>query len=75
MSKLVFTERAWKEYLYWQEQSGRMIKRINAILKDIERNGNDGIGKPEPLRYQDGLWSRRNRRLPPFGLSFICRSD
>lgn len=59
MSKLVFTERAWEEYLYWQAQDKKMIKRINALLKDIERNGFEGTGKPEPLKYRDGYWSRR----------------
>ncbi len=59
MSKLIFTERAWEEYLYWQMQDKKTLKRINALLKDIERNNFEGIGKPEPLRYTDGLWSRR----------------
>lgn len=59
MSKLVFTERAWEEYLYWQTQDKKMIKRINALLKDIDRNGFEGTGKPEPLKRHDGYWSRR----------------
>lgn len=59
MGKLTFTERAWEEYLYWQTQDKKTLKRINAILKDINRNGFDGIGKPEPLKNQDGFWSRR----------------
>jgi toxin YoeB len=58
MSKLTFAEKAWEEYLYWQENDKKTLKRINLLLKDIARNGNDGIGKPEPLRYRDG-WSRR----------------
>jgi len=58
MGKLVFAERAWEEYLYWQENDKKTLKRINLLLKDIARNGNDGIGKPEPLRHRDG-WSRR----------------
>lgn len=58
MNKLVFAERAWEEYLYWQETDRKTLKRVNLLLKDIARNGNDGIGKPEPLRYRDG-WSRR----------------
>ena len=56
MSKLTFAERAWEEYLYWQENNKTMFKRVNLLLKDIVRNGNDGIGKPEPLRHRDG-WS------------------
>ena len=58
MSKLTFAEKAWDEYIYWQENDKKTLKRINLLLKDIARNGNGGIGKPEPLRYRDG-WSRR----------------
>ena len=57
MSKLTFAERAWEDYLYWQKTDKKTLKRINLLLKDIARNGNDGIGKPEPLRHRDG-WSR-----------------
>jgi len=58
MSKLSFAENAWNEYLYWQNNDKKTLKRINLLLKDIMRNGNDGIGKPEPLRHREG-WSRR----------------
>ena len=58
MSKLIFAERAWAEYLFWQSNDKTILKRVNSLLKDIARNGNDGIGKPEPLRHRDG-WSRR----------------
>ena len=58
MSKLTFAERAWEEYLYWQKNDNKTLKRVNLLIKDIARNGNDGIGKPEPLRHRDG-WSRR----------------
>ena len=58
MNKLIFTERAWEEYLSWQASDKNTLKRVNKLLKDITRNGNDGIGKPEPLRHRDG-WSRR----------------
>ena len=58
MSKLTFAGSAWEDYLYWQEKDKRTLKRINHLLKDIVRNGNEGIGKPEPLRHRDG-WSRR----------------
>jgi toxin YoeB len=58
MSRLVFAERAWEDYLYWQETDKKILKRINLLLRDIARNGNDGIGKPEPLKHRDG-WSRR----------------
>lgn len=59
MGKLIFTERAWEEYLYWQTQDKKILKKINTLLKDIDRNGFEGIGKPEPLKCRDGLWSRR----------------
>ena len=58
MSKLIFAERAWEDYLYWQETDKKMLKRINILLKDIVRNGIEGIGKPEALKYREG-WSRR----------------
>lgn len=58
--KLTFSESGWKDYLYWQTQDKRTLKRINQILQDIERNGNDGIGKPEPLKGNlSGFYSRR----------------
>jgi len=47
MNKL-WQEDAWEDYLYWQTQDKRILKRINQLLKDIDRNGYDGIGKPEP---------------------------
>lgn len=59
MGKLIFTDRAWEEYLFWQMQDKKTLKRINALLKDIDRNGFEGIGKPEPLKNQEGFWSRR----------------
>ena len=49
---------AWDEYLYWQTQDKKTLKRINALIKDIERSYFQGIGKPEPLKYRSG-WSRR----------------
>ena len=60
MSKFLFTEDAWEDYLYWQTQDKKILKRINQLLQDIERNGYNGIGKPEPLRGDlSGFWSRR----------------
>ena len=51
---------AWDDYLYWQKQDKKTIKRINQLLQDIDRNGNDGIGKPEALKGDlQGYWSRR----------------
>ena len=58
--RLVWDERAWQDYLYWQTQDRKILKRINALLNDIQRNGNDGIGKPEALKYGfRGYWTRR----------------
>lgn len=52
-------DEAWEEYVAFQSQDKKTLKRINALIKDIERNGASiGIGKPEKLRYRDG-WSRR----------------
>jgi len=51
---------AWEDYLYWQENDKRIVKRINALIKDILRSPFDGTGKPEPLKYEwSGFWSRR----------------
>ena len=58
--KISWSSRAWDEYVYWQGQDRKIVKRINLLIKDIERNGNDGIGKPEPLKHGfQGFWSRR----------------
>lgn len=51
---------AWEDYTHWQSEDRRVLKRINLLLKDIERNGNEGIGKPEALKHGfHGYWSRR----------------
>lgn len=56
----VFTATAWKEYLFWQNENKQIVKRIKELIKDIEKNGNEGIGKPEALKYElSGFWSRR----------------
>lgn len=56
----IFSERGWADYLYWQETDKKMLKRINQLLKDIDRNVFEGIGKPEPLKDNfSGWWSRR----------------
>ena len=58
--KLLWDERAWDDYCYWQMQDKKTLKRINMILKDIQRNSFEGIGKPEPLKENlTGYWSRR----------------
>lgn len=59
MKKIWFDE-AWEDYLYWQTQDKKTLKRINLLLKDIERGHFDGLGKPEPLKGDlSGFWSRR----------------
>lgn len=59
MRKIWFDE-AWDDYLYWQTQDRKTLKRINMLLKDIERENFGGIGKPEPLKGDmSGFWSRR----------------
>ncbi|SFG94202.1 toxin YoeB [Desulfotomaculum arcticum] len=56
----VWSDEAWKDYLYWQKQNKKTLKRINLLIQDIDRNGYDGIGKPEPLGENwSGFWSRR----------------
>jgi toxin YoeB len=58
--KLVFAETAWEDYLYWQAQDKRMVKRINELILAITRDPFVGIGKPEPLKHAfSGYWSRR----------------
>ena len=56
----VWSDHAWEDYLYWQTQDKKILKRINQLNKDIDRNGYEGLGKPEPLKYElQGYWSRR----------------
>lgn len=58
--RLLWEERAWEEYCCWQRQDKKTLKRINALLRDIQRGGGEGIGKPEALRHNlNGWWSRR----------------
>ena len=58
--KLLWEDRAWNDYIYWQGQDKKTLKRVNKLLMDISRNPFDGIGKPEPLKGNlSGLWSRR----------------
>ena len=55
----IWSDIAWDEYLQWQMLDKKILKKINSLIKDIERNGiSDGIGKPEPLKYRKA-WSRR----------------
>ncbi len=57
----LFTDDAWNDYLYWQQHDKALVKRINKLIKSIERDGfREGLGKPEPLKYDlKSYWSRR----------------
>ena len=58
--KISWNNKAWEEYVKWQSEDKKVVKKINELIKDIERNGNEGIGKPEPLKHEfSGFWSRR----------------
>jgi toxin YoeB len=58
--RLVFTESAWEDYLWFQDRERKLLKRINTLIKDILRSPYDGIGKPEALKANlSGYWSRR----------------
>jgi toxin YoeB len=58
--KLVFSEQAWADYLYWQGQDKKTLERINMLVKECSRTPFEGLGKPEPLRGDlRGWWSRR----------------
>ncbi|AGT43340.1 Txe/YoeB family addiction module toxin [Treponema pedis] len=57
--KIQFDESAWEQFQYWQEQDKKTLKKINKLIEDISRNGNQGLGRPEPLKGNlTGLWSR-----------------
>mgnify|MGYP003477539028 FL=1 len=57
---LIFSDKAWEEYMYWQNTDKQILKKINQLIKDIKREPFEGVGKPEPLKYElSGFWSRR----------------
>ena len=57
---LSFSDDAWEDYLYWQRQDKKILKKINRLIKEIERTPFSGLGEPEPLKYNwSGYWSRR----------------
>ncbi len=57
---LIFADHAWDDYLHWQKTDKKMVKRINSLIKDIQRSPFEGIGKPEPLKHAlSSYWSRR----------------
>lgn len=58
--RIIFSEHAWEEYLYWQSTDRNVLQRINSLIKDIQRMPFEGVGKPEPLKHAlSGYWSRR----------------
>lgn len=58
--RLIFSDEAWEDYVYWQTTDRKIFKRINLLIQDVKRDPFDGIGKPEPLRFNlSGFWSRR----------------
>ena len=72
--KLVFAERGWEDYLYWQTTDRGRLQRVNRLSKDILRSPFEGIGHPEPLRHElAGLWSRRIDR--EHRLLYFVRDD
>ncbi|MFH0976536.1 MAG: Txe/YoeB family addiction module toxin [Spirochaetota bacterium] len=57
---IIFSENAWKDYLYWQQTDKKILNRVNELILDIQRNKYKGIGKPEALKHSlAGYWSRR----------------
>ena len=57
---LSFSDDAWEDYLYWQQNDKKILKKINRLIKEIQREPFGGIGEPEPLKYNwSGYWSRR----------------
>ena len=58
--KLIFSDEAWGDYLYWQKQDRKMVERINKLIQEVKREPFSGLGKPEPLKHAlSGFWSRR----------------
>ena len=57
---LLWDESAWEDYVWWQTEDRKILRRINSLIRDVQRNGNEGTGKPEPLKHGfQGYWSRR----------------
>ena len=58
--RFVFVDASWDDYLYWQKNDKKKVKKINDLLNDISRSPFEGLGKPEPLKHKySGFWSRR----------------
>jgi toxin YoeB len=60
MKQLSFTAEGWPNYLYWQQQDKKTLNKINKLIADIERNGHEGLGKPEPLKHRLSGWHSRH---------------
>ena len=71
--KLLWEERAWNEYCQWQNEDKKTLKRINSLIKDMQRNPYDGIGKPEPLRGNLSSWW--SRRIDSVNRIVYCQKD
>jgi len=58
--RISFSKNAWEEYISWQKEDVKILRKINALIKEIQRTPFEGIGKPEPLKFDfSGFWSRR----------------
>lgn len=58
--RIIFSEHAWQDYLYWQRNDKKILRRINHLIREIQRTPFEGIGRPEPLKHSlSGYWSRR----------------
>ena len=58
--RIIFSKNSWQDYTSWQTEDKKMLRKINDLIKDIQRSPYEGLGKPEPLKYDlTGLWSRR----------------
>jgi len=70
--KIVFSDNAWDDYLYWQKGDKKTLKRINTIIKEIKRAPYEGIAKPEQLKHDlSGYWSRRINRIDRIVYSIV----
>lgn len=76
MTKIAWTPNAWEDYLYWQKNDKKILKRVNALLRDALRNPFSGLGKPEALRFDlAGYWSRRINREHRLMYTFDAEQD
>lgn len=63
MMKIIFSKNSWEDYISWQTEDKKILKKINDLIRDIQRTPYQGLGKPEPLKYDlAGFWSRRIER-------------